>query len=109
MPRKLVFRAQAFPVDAQIEDLKSALGFGLNEDDRIQDILILPSCPPSSEKRTVLFSVLPPVLGPLGKLVSPEPEKCIIVNVRGKDVSLDTNFHGFTQMNQPQGKPILAE
>lgn len=109
MPTRLVFRARAFPFDAQIADLKSALGFGLNEDDRIQDTLILPSCPPSSEKRTVFFSVLRPVFGPLGKLVSPEPEKCIIVNVHGKDVSLDTNFHGFTQMNQPQGKLILAE
>ncbi|KAA8909385.1 hypothetical protein FN846DRAFT_918147 [Sphaerosporella brunnea] len=116
MPSKFVFRARGFPVEAEIHHLKRALEGRLSENERLRlldrETAIVPPCssrPDEASTRTVLFTLEPPVPVFLAKLAK-QTAKTVILEICEKDVTIDMQFLGFTQLYAvDQGKPIVAD
>ena len=105
MPSHYVFRAVGLPMDATISDIDYLQRF-LQDGEKLNLVddgsAIVPSCT-DDDSMTALFGIWLPLPKFLAK-------PTFTFSLRGKDIRIDHNFFGFTQLYPTeQDKPILAE
>jgi hypothetical protein len=105
MPSHYVFRAIGLPMDATVSDIEGLQRF-LVDGEKLNLVdgssSIVPSCYPD-DSMSALFGVRLP----LPKFLD---RARFTFSLRGKDIRIDRDFFGFTQLYPTeQDKPILAE
>lgn len=111
MPSSTIFRVRGLSQNVSVPQLRSIIQTNLSDEERLRiepNVDLIPSCYHDQEIQDALveFTLVPQSL----QVLVEKPQEDVQVDVKGKDLTFDCHFHGFTQLYPiAEGQHATAE